>query len=187
MTATADSADAVIRQHVIWAVGAGLVPVPIADFVAVTAVQLDLIRQLCTLHGVSYEEGTGKIWVGALTGGAVARIGASAIKAIPGIGSILGGVSMSIASGASTYAVGEVVKAHLASGGTMSNLDVDAAKQKYANEYEKGKAVAKEASEKNEGAGDVFEKLTKLGELRDKGVITPAEFEAKKAELLKSV
>ncbi len=65
MTATADSAEAVIRQHVIWSVGAGLVPVPIADFVAVTAVQLDLIRQLCTVHGVSYEEGTGKIWVGA--------------------------------------------------------------------------------------------------------------------------
>ncbi len=187
MTATADSAEAVIRQHVIWSVGAGLVPVPIADFVAVTAVQLDLIRQLCTVHGVSYEEGTGKIWVGALTGGAVARIGASAIKAIPGIGSILGGVSMSIASGASTYAVGQVVKAHLAAGGTMSNLDVEAAKQKYASEYEKGKTVAKEASEKNDGAGDVFEKLTKLGELRDKGIITPAEFEAKKAELLKNV
>jgi len=188
MTATTESADAVIRQHVIWAVGAGLVPVPIADFVAVTAVQLDLIRQLCTLHGVSYEEGTGKVWVGALTGGAIARIGASAIKAIPGIGSILGGVSMSIASGASTYAVGQVVKSHLASGGTMSNFDVDAAKQKYETEYEKGKAVAKEASEKkNEKAGDVFEKLAKLGDLKAKGVITEAEFEAKKAELLKSV
>ncbi|MCU0702327.1 MAG: DUF697 domain-containing protein [Myxococcaceae bacterium] len=122
---TEASADSVIRQHVYWSVGAGLVPVPIADFVAVTAVQLDLIRQLCTLYGVSYEEGTGKVWVGALTGGAVARLGASAIKAIPGIGSILGAVSMSIASGASTYAVGQVVKSHLMGGGTMANLDVE--------------------------------------------------------------
>ncbi|MDX2014488.1 MAG: SHOCT domain-containing protein [Myxococcaceae bacterium] len=180
------SADSVIRQHVYWSVGAGLVPVPIADFVAVTAVQLDLIRQLCTLYGVSYEEGTGKVWVGALTGGAVARIGASAIKAIPGIGSILGAVSMSIASGASTYAVGQVVKSHLMTGGTMSNLDVEQARAKYDAEYEKGKAVAKEASNDKE-AGDVFQKLEKLGKLRDSGVITAAEFEAKKAELLKEV
>lgn len=186
MTSPAAAADSVIRQHVYWSVGAGLVPVPIADFVAVTAVQVDLIRQLCSLYGSTYDEGTGKIWVGALTGGAVARIGASAIKAIPGIGTLLGGVSMSIASGASTYAVGQVVKNHLASGGTMTNLDVEAAKQKYAAEYEKGKEVAKDASQ-NKEAGDVFEKLAKLGELRDKGVITEKEFEAKKAQLLKDV
>jgi uncharacterized protein (DUF697 family) len=183
---TEASADSVIRQHVYWSVGAGLVPVPIADFLAVTAVQLDLIRQLCTLYGVSYEEGTGKVWVGALTGGAVARLGASAIKAIPGIGSILGAVSMSIASGASTYAVGQVVKSHLMGGGTMANLDVEKARAKYEAEYEKGKAVVKEASN-DKDAGDVFQKLEKLGKLRDSGVITAAEFEAKKAELLKNV
>jgi uncharacterized protein (DUF697 family) len=181
-----DTADKVIRQHVYWSVGAGLVPVPIADFVAVTAVQLDLIRQLCTLYGVSYEEGTGKVWVGALTGGTLARIGASALKAIPGIGSILGGMSMSIASGASTYAVGQVVKNHLLTGGTMTDLDVEKARAKYDAEYEKGKSVAKEASD-DKDAGDVFQKLEKLGKLRDSGVITAAEFEAKKAELLKAV
>jgi uncharacterized protein (DUF697 family) len=179
----ASGSEAVIKQHVIWSVGAGLVPVPLVDFVAVTAIQVDLIRQLCTLHGVGYEEATGKLWVGALTGGAVARIGASAIKAIPGIGSLIGGLSMSIASGASTWAVGQVVDKHLAGGGTMQNFNVDAAKRQYATEYEKGKDVAKEASN-NQGAKDVFEKLDKLGELKSKGVITEAEFEAKKKDLL---
>jgi uncharacterized protein (DUF697 family) len=184
--ADSSNSTAVIKQHVIWAVGAGLVPVPLIDFVAVTAIQVDLIRQLCTLHGVSYEEATGKMWVGALTGGAFARIGASALKAIPGIGSLLGGLSMSIASGASTWAVGQVVDKHLASGGTMTNFNVDAAKRQYESEYERGKEVAKEASE-NKGAKDVFAKLDKLGELKSKGVITEAEFEAKKKELLAQV
>ncbi len=182
----AEGTEKVIKQHVVWSIGAGLVPVPIVDFVAVSAIQVDLIRQLCTLHGVSYSEATGKTWVGALTGGAVARIGASAIKAIPGIGSLLGGLSMSIASGASTWAVGQVVEAHLASGGTMTNFNVEAARQKYAAEYERGKQVAKEASE-NKAAGDVFEKLEKLGKLKASGVITEAEFEAKKKELLEKV
>ena len=157
-----DAAEQVIKQHVIWAVGAGLVPVPIVDFVAVTAIQVDLIRQLCTLHG------------------------ASAIKAIPGIGSLIGGLSMSIASGASTWGVGQVVNKHLAAGGTLTDLNVDKAKQMYEAEYEKGKEVAKEASG-NKGSKDVFEKLDKLGALKAKGVITEAEFEAKKKDLLAQV
>jgi uncharacterized protein (DUF697 family) len=177
-------AEKSIRQHVIWAVGAGLVPIPLADFVAVTAIQLDLIRQLCTQYGVTYQEGQGKVWVSALTGGAIARIGASAIKAIPGIGTLLGGLSMSIASGASTYAVGQVVLHHLASGGTLSNLNMDAAKARYAEAYEKGKDVAKEASAKQAAAGDVAGRLEKLAELKAKGLISEAEYDAKKAELL---
>jgi hypothetical protein len=121
--------------------------------------------------------------VSALTGSALARLGASAIKAIPGIGSILGGVSMSIASGASTWAVGRVIDTHLAAGGSLGTFNVERAKAQYESEYEKGKTVAKEASE-NKGAKDVFEKLDKLGGLKAKGVITEAEFEAKKKELL---
>ena len=180
------TADQLIKEHVVWSVGAGLVPIPLVDFVAVTAVQLDLIRQLCTLHGVGYEEGTGKVWIGALTGGAVARIGASAIKAIPGIGSIIGGLSMSIASGASTYAVGQVVKNHLAGGGTMSNLNVDDAKRTYESELEHGKRVAKEAAEKK-GSKEAFEKLEKLGKLKEQGVITDAEFQEQKKKLLSEI
>jgi uncharacterized protein (DUF697 family) len=183
MSENSDRAEKLIREHVIWSVGAGLVPVPIVDFVAVTAIQLDLIRQLCTMYGISYEEGTGKVWIGALTGGAVARIGASVIKAIPGVGSVIGGLSMSIASGASTFAVGKVITRHFENGGTMGNLDVDAAKRSYEGAYEEGKKVAKAASD-NKGAKDAFEKLEKLGELKKNGVITDAEFEAKKKDLL---
>ena len=180
------SAELVIRQHVIWSVGAGLVPVPLVDFLAVTGIQVDLIHQLCTLYGVRFDESTGKVWVGALTGGAVARIGASALKALPGIGTLLGGLTMSIASGASSYAVGQVVVNHLEAGGTMQNFDVEEAKRRYTQEYEKGKDMAKEASDKKE-SGDAFAKLEKLGKLRQQGVITDAEFEAKKKTLLDSI
>jgi len=182
---TAVAAERITREHVLWACGAGLLPIPLADFVAVTAVQLDLIRQLCVLHGVHYEEGTGKMWVGALTGGAVARLGASVIKALPGIGTVLGGVSMSIASGASTWAVGQVVQKHLGAGGGMTDFDVERAKADYAKEYETGKKVAEQS--RKSASGDVFEKLKHLGELKEKGVITQAEFDAKKAELLAQV
>lgn len=181
-----DKAHPVIRKHVVWACGAGMVPVPLVDYVAVTAIQVDLIKQLCTLHGVNYSEGTGKVWASALTGGVVARMGASAIKAIPGVGTLLGGLSMAVASGAATYALGRVVNRHLANGGTMSNLDMDSARRDYQDAYEEGKKVAREA-QKNKGAGDVFSKLEKLGQLRDKGVLTEAEFDAQKKRLLEQL
>ena len=90
---------------------------------------------------------------------------------------------MSIASGASTWGVGQVVNKHLAAGGTLTDLNVEKARQMYEVEYERGKEVAKDAA-RNDGSKDVFEKLDKLGALKAKGVITEAEFEAKKKDLL---
>src|SRR5262245_20557133 len=135
-------ADTIVQDHVLWSIGAGLVPLPILDIVAVTAIQLDMLRQLASLHGVSFSESEGKAWVSALAGNMVARIGANALKLIPGIGSVIGGVSMSIISGASTYALGQVATTHFASGRDLSSIDMDAARRAYAEEFEKGKQVA---------------------------------------------
>jgi Bacterial PH domain/Short C-terminal domain len=44
--------------------------------------------------------------------------------------------------------------------------------------------VAPEVRPSGDGRPDVFDQLRKLGELRDAGVLTPEEFEAKKIELL---
>ena len=46
-------ADAVIRNHLVWAMGAGFIPVPIADFFAVGAIQLDMVRQLCRVYEIA--------------------------------------------------------------------------------------------------------------------------------------
>jgi uncharacterized protein (DUF697 family) len=35
-------ADGIVRTHVLWAMGAGAVPIPIMDIVAVSGVQIDL-------------------------------------------------------------------------------------------------------------------------------------------------
>ena len=39
-------ADQIIRKHVLWSMGAGLMPVPLFDIAAVTAVQMDMLKQL---------------------------------------------------------------------------------------------------------------------------------------------
>lgn len=180
-----EEAERIIRSHVIWAIGGGLLPVPLLDIAAVTLIQLDMMKQLARLYGAEYSETSGKAWVSALTGSLGSRIAANALKLIPGFGSVVGGVTMAALSGASTYAIGEVARQHFATGRAMSDLDVEAAKAKYEQELEKGKKVAKDLQKPE--AREVYEKLEKLAELRTKGVITEADFEAQKQRLLASL
>ncbi len=173
-------ADRIIKDHILWSIGAGLVPLPVLDIVAVTAVQLDMLRQLSALHGVPF---TGKAWVTALAGNMVARIGANALKLIPGVGTILGGVSMSILAGASTYAIGQVAVDHFERGGTFADIDMSAARRTYEQELERGKRVA--ADLRNEKK-DVVDKLERLAKLHEKGVLSDEEFEVQKKRVLSS-
>ena len=106
------TANGVIRSHMMWSMVAGLIPVPVADFFAVSAIQLDMVRQLCKIYEVDYKETELKAVVSSLVGSVMAKAGARALKFIPGIGSVIGGVTMAVLSGGSSYALGEVFKKH---------------------------------------------------------------------------
>ena len=208
-------ADTIVRNHVIWSMGAGLIPVLIADIFAVSALQLDMIRQLCKVYDVDFAETQGKAIVTSLTSSTLARIGAgSLVKLIPGFGSILGGVSVSIFAGASTYALGEVFKRHFESGGTILDFDPDRLRKLYREKFEKGKQMAKEWRKENEEAedaeggftvkeetpapkaagkpeptksSDMIEKLKSLAELKENGIITDEEFQKMKQRIIDSM
>ena len=140
-----DQANNIIRNHVIWSMGAGFIPIMVADIVAVSALQLDMIRQMCRVYNVDFQETQGKALVTSLTGTTIARLGAgSLVKLVPGLGSMLGGATVSAFAGASTYALGEVFKKHLESGGTILDFDPERLKKYYKEKFEKGKTVAKE-------------------------------------------
>jgi uncharacterized protein (DUF697 family) len=178
-------AEAIIRSHVLWAMGGGLIPIPLVDFAAVTAIQLEMLQQLAQLYGVNYSRSLGKTFVSALTGTTIARLGASFIKAIPGVGSVIGGASMSIASGASTYAVGQVAISHFSSGGSLNNFVDDQVKNAYEAAYERGKSYVSDLeNDQGNEAANIYQALEKLGQLRDQGILTEAEFQTKKQELL---
>ncbi len=70
-------ANKIIEKHVIWSLGGGLIPIPLVDFAAVTAIQVDMLGQLANLYGVKYTESNGKKLVVALTGTTLAKIGSS--------------------------------------------------------------------------------------------------------------
>jgi len=205
-------AQEVINSHVLWAAGSGFIPVPLADMAALTALQVGMLEQLATLYGVETSQATGKGFVKALTGSGVAKLAASFMKTIPVIGTIPGVLAMSITGGASTYALGQVAIEQFENERDLDSVDLEEAKAKYNEAYEEGKDITEkikkeefkqvkeeEIFEGNETttaktsvdadasvseASDIFEKIEKLGSLKDKGLISNEEFETQKAKLL---
>lgn len=187
-----DSANSIIKNHMIWSMGAGFIPVPIADLFAVSAIQLDMIRQMCKLYEIDFKQTEGKAIITALTGSGLARLGARAVKFIPGVGSILGGITMSVLSGASTFALGEVFKKHFETGGTFLDFDPGRLKNYYNEKFEKGKEMAAELQKKNEtqaktaDASTAIEKLKDLVEMKQNGILSDDEFETMKKKIIES-
>lgn len=205
-------ADSIIKNHVIFATGAGVIPIPLLDIAGVTAVQLDMLKKLTNLYGKNYSENVGKAFIASITTTSLARMGASALKAIPVIGQVIGGISMSIMSGASTYALGNVVLELMERGVGLENFDVDLAKDIYEENLEKGKKIAEDLQNqykertasaatdtdtaetastpppppppKAEPENDVYAELMKLGELKEKGIITEEEFAKMKKDII---
>jgi uncharacterized protein (DUF697 family) len=144
-------AETIVRTHVLWAMGAGFIPLPVADALAVAAVQLDMIRQMSGLYGIAFAETQGKAIISSLAGSALSRLGANAlIKAIPIVGTFIGGASMAAVSGASTYAVGQVFKRHFEIGGSFVDFDTSRFKKFYDEQFDKGKSVAEDLKKEEE-------------------------------------
>lgn len=180
-------ADRTIRNHVLWSMGAGFIPFPVADFLAVAAVQLDMIRSLSNVYDIDFKETEGKALITSLTGSGLSRMGANAlIKMIPGVGTALGGVSMSMLSGASTYALGQVFKTHFDTGGTFLDFDTNRFKKFYDEQFEKGKKVAedlrKEAETKKEEKDSTPEDIEVVVEVKEEEPKAEAKATGKKEE-----
>lgn len=180
-------ADQIVKNHVMWSMGGGLIPLPLLDLAAVTAIQLDMLKQITNLYEVEYSEQAGKAMVTALTGTTLAKIGSSFIKAIPGVGTIIGGLSMSILSGASTYAIGQIAINHFEGGGSLFDVDFTWAKKAYEDAFEQGKEFASKLEKEKASVSDVTDALEKLGELKEKGIISEEEFAEQKKKLLEKI
>ena len=194
-----EEANKVIKQHVILAMEAGLIPVPLADMVAVGGIQMDLIKRLCAIYGIEYNINQSKAVIVSLTASGLSRLGARmAAKAIPVIGSIVGGVVMSGLSGASTYAIGETFRTHFEKGGTLLDINLDEIKRFYEEKLRKGQSIVEQFKPKKKDANDSFSssytnnstekdvvtQLRELKNLKDEGVITEDEFLTLKKKII---
>lgn len=136
-------------KYMWWTMGAGLIPIPFVDLIAVSGVQLKLVKDMADIYEVKFSENRGKTIVSALLGSVVPNslstggVG-SLLKMIPFVGPVVGGLSMSLFSGAATYAMGKVFIQHFETGGTFLDFNPDSVKEYFKAQFEKGQKVAEE-------------------------------------------
>lgn len=147
------TADNLVKDYVIASVAASIVPVAFFDIAAVIAIQLRMIQKLSNLYGKPFSEHLGRKVIYALVGGVLGYsagyfVAASASKLIPGIGWMVGMVSLPVVAGGATYAVGRSIIKHYEEGGTL--MDFNAAKMRafFNEQFEKGKSFASKAKDK---------------------------------------
>lgn len=140
-------AENLIKDYVIASVAASIVPVPLFDIAAVAAIEMRMIQKLSELYGKPFSEGVGRNILASLAGGVLgygvgAAVAVSLTKLIPGVGWMMGMVSLPVMSGASTYAVGRVFVKHYEGGGDIFDLSTEAMRSYYKEQFEKGKKLA---------------------------------------------
>lgn len=155
----ADKSNAEIKKYVYAAVATSLLPTPLLDLAAVTAVQLKLTHAIAKNYDKTFSKEISKAAIVSLIGGlstqSLAMRGiASVIKFVPVVGHVAGGVALATMSGASTYAVGKVFIKHFEAGGTLLDFNSEKMKEYFRKYYQEGEdAVSSTVEEVKKGKG----------------------------------
>ncbi|MDC3955512.1 YcjF family protein [Polyangium jinanense] len=137
-------AEAILRRNVLWALVAGVLPVPAVDLVAIKGIQLKMLKELADLYEVKFTRDVAKALLGSLVSstwsvGVGATLGYGFAKFVPVVGSALGLLSTPLIAGATTHALGKVFVMHFETGGTFLNFDPNAMRSHFRSELEKAK------------------------------------------------
>jgi uncharacterized protein (DUF697 family) len=147
MTDREQKALKTVKNHMWWSMGAGLIPVPFVDLVAVSGVQLRMLSEISKIYEIPFQEGRGKALIGSLIGYVVpsamsfGMVG-SLLKAVPLVGTLVGAPSMALFCGGSAWALGKVFIQHFESGGTFLNFDPTEVKDHFQKLFQEGQSMA---------------------------------------------
>jgi len=149
-------AQSLVRRNMYYAMGAGILPLPLFDVVAISGIQLNMLRQLSNLYDRKFTEGVAKkavmsLLVGLGGVGVGGLIGSSLVKLIPFIGLPLGIASVPVVSGAFTHAVGQTFVMHFEAGGTLLDFDPKAMRAYFEKELAKAKEMVAKLEKTEKG------------------------------------
>jgi uncharacterized protein (DUF697 family) len=152
-----EQAATTVKKYTVGAMAVGVIPFPLVDLAALTAIQLKMLHSLSQIYDVEFKASLGKSAVSSLVGGVAsvagaAPLAASLTKLIPVVGHAISYTSLVVLNGASTYAIGKVFEQHFASGGTFLTFDPVKVREYFAEQFEKGKKVVSELSKKSKPA-----------------------------------
>jgi uncharacterized protein (DUF697 family) len=144
----------VVRRNMLWSAGAGVLPMPLLELAAITAVEVKLVKELADHYGTPFRKDIAKTAVVSLIGslGSVTigkMIALSGLRAIPVLGQVIAIAAVPGIAAAVTYAIGRVFISHFEAGGTLLDFDPAEMRDYFRAEFANG---LKEAAA-NAGAG----------------------------------
>lgn len=141
-------AQNIIKTHMVAGSTLALLPVPLFDLAVLTGTQISLLRSLSQQYDVDFDEQKGKVLLTSLISGSIPLLTvmglSSFAKLIPGIGTIGGGISMTILASSLIYATGQVFVRHFEEGGTLSNFKSKHWKNYFTQQFEEKKSEMKQ-------------------------------------------
>ncbi len=149
-------AMSIVRRASAWSAGAGLIPIPLVDISAITAVQVKMIRDLAKLYNVEFTDVRGKAVASGIVGSILPyllTLGSSGYllslaKGIPIVGQAVAVVAMPGFASASTYAIGKVFTQHFEGGGSLLDFSADAKKDEIKKEFQQARTDSGKSSSK---------------------------------------
>ncbi len=141
-------AEQIINNYMLWSAGGGMLPIPLADIAAVSALQVDMFSKLAKLYDTDISQDRSKAFIASVAGTTLVRYMVSAFKVVPGFGTVAGGLAGAATGAASTFALGHVAIRYFEKDGSLDNVDMDEARQAYKEAYKEGEERAKEMNEK---------------------------------------
>ncbi len=148
----AQQAGILLNEYTVASMTIGLIPVPLADFAALSGLQFKMIHSFSKLYDQKFSENHSKTFITSLLGGALPytflRMG-SLVKLIPGVGTAIGTTSMVTMGGASTYALGKILTDHFESGKSLDELSPKAVKSTFSKELKAGQKFISKLQKNN--------------------------------------
>lgn len=142
------TAQGIIKTHMAAGSTLALLPVPLFDLAVLTGTQVSLLRSLSQHYDVGFDEQKGKVLLTSLISGSIPLLTvmglSSFAKLIPGIGTIGGGISMTILASSIIYATGQVFVRHFEEGGTLADFQGKHWKNFFMKQFEEKKAEMKQ-------------------------------------------
>jgi uncharacterized protein (DUF697 family) len=140
-------AQNIVKTHIVAGMALGFIPLPLLDMAASSAVQANLLRNLCKQYMVDFDTQAGQCAVSSMLRGALPVLMvlglSSCAKIIPGLGTLGGGISMTLFMGATVYATGQVFIRHFEAGGTLQNFNSKHWQAFFQQQFEEGKVFIK--------------------------------------------
>lgn len=137
-----------IQKNVMYSLGIVLVPFPVIDLMYSAGIQINMIRELSDLYEIPFSKHAAKnviyslvAGIGSLTLGRM--LAGSFFRLLPG-GYLLSLIAANpIASGAVTYALGNVFVMHFEAGGTLLDFEPHEMKKYFYQSFQEGVEYSK--------------------------------------------